>query len=473
MLPELWAHQKEAINRALNRFALFFDPGCGKSRTSLELFNKTPLKRLVIIAPLNVCRNWPNEIRMFAPKIEETFVIAGQTVDKKIKILDSYQKATTNRALIINTEALRSKDLLPRLLADKHDCLIVDESHNFKSPNSLQTRGLLNLIEHWNPLYLYLLTGTPAPQGEIDLWSTFFMLGATDKPFFIWRKMFFNDLNERKKGQKGYFPKFVVRQSSKELFNNILRKISATAKKNLVLDLPPLLHTNVYCELSKEQRRNYDSMYEHLFAVDEEGEMLNARNVLSRTLRLQQIVAGFINDTPIKNCTRLDALEYAIEQTNGEQFLIWTIFRPTYNQIGELLESKNISHGFLTGDISAEERFKVMDRFQRGELRAIVAHPKAGGVGVNLTKASYSIHYTKGYSLTDDLQCEARNYRGGSEIHDRITRIDIIAQDTIDEKITDALRNKKSVQDFILGLKENKKNGQQGTFRENAISSNT
>jgi len=97
-----------------------------------------------------------------------------------------------------------------------------------------------------------------------------------------------------------------------------------------------------------------------------------------------------------------------------------------------------------------------MDSFQSGGVRALIAHPKAGGVGVNLTAAAFSIHYTRNYNLVDDLQAEARNYRGGSEIHNRITRIDIVSPGTIDESIVEALREKKSVQDFILGLKKGK-----------------
>ena len=73
---------------------------------------------------------------------------------------------------------------------------------------------------------------------------------------------------------------------------------------------------------------------------------------------------------------------------------------------------------------------------------------------MNLTAASYGIHYLKNFSLTDDLQSEARNYRGGSEIHKKITRIDIVAEDTIDEDITKALAAKKTVQEFIMGLKK-------------------
>ena len=82
---------------------------------------------------------------------------------------------------------------------------------------------------------------------------------------------------------------------------------------------------------------------------------------------------------------------------------------------------------------------------------------------MNLTAASYSIHYTRSFSLVDDLQCEARNYRGGSERHESITRIDIVTPDTIDEEIITALREKKTVQDFIMSIKE-----RNGTHTRNA-----
>lgn len=454
----LWQHQQEALrraSRAAGRFALFFDPGCGKTRTALEIFTWSKESRIVILAPLNVCRNWQNEIKQYAPQIKDIFVAAGQVKAKKLKLIDLFQNCKTSAALIINLESLRSKEYREVLHKFKEHFLVVDESHNFKSATSLQTKGLIELSEIWKPRHLYLLTGTPAPQGEIDLWSTFYLLKKTDKPFFVWRKIYFDDKNLRRAGTRGYFPDFVVRNTSKVEFQQLLSQCSVVANKNQVLDLPPLLRTSVYCELSPAQRQHYDTMFEFLFAVDKEGHELEASNILSRTLRLQQIVAGFLGEVPVKENSRIDALKYAIEKTNNAQFLIWTIFKSTYKQVGEVLDELGIKYAYLTGEQSAEERHENMMAFQNGELRALIAHPRAGGVGVNLTAASYSIHYTKNFNLVDDLQCEARNYRGGSEVHDRITRIDIIAENTIDEDITEALASKKTVQDFILGLKKN------------------
>lgn len=454
MTPNLWQHQQNAIARAKNKFALFFDPGCGKSRTALELFNASEHITAIIFAPLNVCRNWQNEIKLYS-KVKDSVVVAGQSRGKKLRLLEEFSLHPEFKILIVNIECLRSREYLQFLTTLKFRFVIVDESHNCKSPNSLQTKGLLEFLRIQNPEHVYLLTGTPAPQGEIDLWSTFYILGKTELPFYVWRKKYFVDLNEHRKHKDNYFPRYVVREQSKTEFQRLLSECSAVAKKDLVLDLPPLIRTDVFCELSAEQRKHYETMLQFLFAVDETGERLSAKNVLSRTLRLQQIVAGYLSlDDGLKELksNRLDALKYAVEQTAGEQFIVWTIFTDTYAQVAAQLDKMGISYGFLTGAQNADERYATMTAFQAGKLRALIAHPKAGGVGVNLTAASYSIHYTKNFNLVDDLQSEARNYRAGSEQHARITRIDIVAQDTIDEKINEALATKKTIQDFILSL---------------------
>ena len=465
LLPQLWQHQKDAISRAGDRFALFFDPGCGKTRTAIELYKKSRKPyvkggKALIFAPLNVCRNWQNELEQYLQLPFSTYLVAGQTKQNKLAVLNQFRDSpvTDHMFLICNTESLRGAEYRSLLYTCGASFVIADESHNFKSYNSLQTKGLIGVAASLKPAQLYLLTGTPAPQGEMDLWSTFYLLGKTKDGFFLWRRKHFYDKNESRRGTKSYWPDYQITNASKTTLHTLLASCSATAKKDEVLDLPELLRTNMYAELSKEQKRHYETMHEYLFAVDEEGNELNAANFLSRSLRLQQITAGFLGDVSVKDNPRLKVLSDAIEKIGKESFLVWTVFQATYDQISDLLTSKGITHDRLTGKENVLSRQCAMENFQAGKIQALICHPKAGGVGVNLTAASYSVHYTRTYSLTDDLQAEARNYRGGSEIHKRITRIDIITPDTIDEEIQEALRQKRSIQDFILGIKE-KHNG--------------
>ena len=458
-LAPLWHHQKEAIARAGERFALFFDPGTGKTRTAIEIYKLqktcTGNTKAIIFAPLNVCRNWEVELKKYLGGPFTHYLVAGQTKAAKLRVLSLFSEEKTKEPqfLVCNIESLRGDEYVEAMIAARPQFIIVDESHNFKSHSSQQTKGLLELVRKSKPANLYLLTGTPAPQGDIDLWSTFYLLGKTTDTFFVWRKKYFEDKNERRRGTRNYWPDYQVTAKSQAIFQQWLSECSAVAKKDEVLDLPPYLRTTLYAEMSAEQKRHYETMEEYLFAIDAEGNELNASNVLVRTLRLQQILAGFIGEMPIKENPRLDAIEAAIEKTNGEQFIIWTIFKGTYRDIARKLDDLGITFAKLTGEESATERFDNMNAFQNGDIRCLIAHPKAGGVGVNLTAASYSIHYTRSFSLTDDLQAEARNYRGGSERHSRITRIDIVTPNTIDEDITEALYQKKSAQEFIMGLR--------------------
>lgn len=79
-----------------------------------------------------------------------------------------------------------------------------------------------------------------------------------------------------------------------------------------------------------------------------------------------------------------------------------------------------------------------------------MGHPGSGGIGINMVIASYSIFYSRNFSLEQDLQAEARNHRGGSEIHAKVTRINLIAKGTIDEIVADALKNKVQIGENIL-----------------------
>lgn len=473
IFPSLWEHQKRAINTALNKMLLCFDCGCGKTRTALELFkkqfdattNKHNYYKCIIFSPLNVCRNWVTEIERYVDceKYDyEIFLVAGQNRANKLKAIREFSKFSEKskpKFLVCNIETIRGPEYLAALKESRCNFIIADESHNFKNPTSLQTKGLIEIVEYMRATHVYLLTGTPCPGGEVDLWSTFRLLGVTRDSFFIWRKKYFEDYNARRAGTSGYYPDYRVKESSKKVFAEQLARCSITARKDEVLDLPDYVRTTIYCKLSDTQKRHYKTMREFLFAADENGNEATAQNILTRTLRLQQIVGGWLEDNVIADNERLEALNDAIDMIElnepGAQFVIWTIFKPTYQQISDLLAKRGIfNSAFLTGGECPQTRFHNIKDFQSGLNRVLVAHPKAGGVGVNLTAASWSIHYLKNFSLTDDLQSEARNYRGGSEIHKRITRIDIVAQDTIDEDINEALSQKKSLQEFIMGIRK-------------------
>jgi SNF2 family DNA or RNA helicase len=186
-----------------------------------------------------------------------------------------------------------------------------------------------------------------------------------------------------------------------------------------------------------------------------------AQLAITKALRLQQITSGYaktddgkeygIDDNP-----RLRALESLLEEiTKDNKVIIWACFRFNYAQIGELCQKMGIAYRALHGDIpTAEKQSAIQDFRSDPTVKVMIANQASAGVGVNLQEASYSIFYSRNFSLENDLQAEARNYRGGTELlHDKVTRIDLISPNTIDELIATALALKQNVSDQVLGWK--------------------
>jgi SNF2 family DNA or RNA helicase len=122
--------------------------------------------------------------------------------------------------------------------------------------------------------------------------------------------------------------------------------------------------------------------------------------------------------------------------------------------IAELLEKDKIPFVELHGGVVQKDRDENVRRFRNdADCRVIVANQGAAGIGINLTEASYSVFYSRSFSLEHDLQAEARNYRGGSEIHSSVTRVDLIAPGTIDELIAETLNHKQDIASRILDWK--------------------
>ena len=120
----------------------------------------------------------------------------------------------------------------------------------------------------------------------------------------------------------------------------------------------------------------------------------------------------------------------------------------------KLKKTQEFNYVFLTGAQNGEEKQQSIDRFQqRPDVKVIVANRASGGVGINLTAARYSIVYSRHYSLANELQSEARNYRGGSQIHTNIVKIDLFTPETVDAQVLDALSKKQKISDVILDIR--------------------
>lgn len=472
-MKELWAHQKEAIEKAkyLNDFALLADPGLGKSRTLIEIVRFKygiygGIQPTIIFAPLITIHKWKDEWLKFS-QVPATHIVVleGPTAHRAEIYKKKWKELGGQVIFITNYESLLSDKFIDAVLYHPPKIQVYDESHKLKDPGSKRTKRAIALSKFAS--HRYLLTGTPVLNSLMDIFSQWQILdgGATfGANFWAWKNRYFYDLNAYKKGRAGYFPNWKVQKESVAFFNQEISKKSMVAKKSECLDLPPFIEETYEVELGEEQRDVYDQMKKDFIAYLNDKACVTTL-AITKALRLQQIVAGYIplesldeNNVPqteleiFEDNPRIKALEELLEQiTPSNKVIIWTVFRATYPMLREVCENLNIKYVEAHGEISAKEKFEAVRKFNsEPDVKVFIGHPESLGIGIDLIAASYSIFYSRNFSLGQDIQAEARNYRGGSEIHSCITRIDLVARGTIDSLIKKALANKEKIGEEVL-----------------------
>lgn len=459
---ELWAHQKEGVKRALSQrdFGLFFEPGCGKTRTTIEILrhqyaaNKTILPTL-IVAPIVVVPNWRDEFLKYSKITADRIICLTGTGVKRAAAI---KNAQANQILITNYEALQMKEVFEALKAWHPKIIVWDEAHRLKNPQAIRTKKAIELADIAS--HRYTLTGTPVLNTFLDIFSQFRVLDCGEtfgRNFFAFRAQYFWDKNAGMP-KHNYFPNWIPRSDTEMVLQKFIQRKSMHVEKSQCLDLPPLVRQEIDVELSTEQRRLYEEMKKH-FVTYVEDKACVASLAITKALRMQQIISGFVkfdgveNEKVFDDVPRTKVLSELLEDiAPNHKVIVWAVFSPNYNQISKVCRALGFDYAFLTGETKNKEEEIKKFREQKS-VRVLIAHPGAGGIGVNLVEASYSINFTRDWSLEHDIQSRARNFRGGSEMHEKITQIDLVTRGTIDELILQALSRKQNLANSILDIK--------------------
>lgn len=475
-IVKLWGHQKTAVERAvqLPEFAFFFEQGCGKTLATIttlrhKYFEKKRLMRTIIFCPPIVIDNWRNEfLKYSAIKSWDILTLTGSQKERVQNLYmfgfqeENKKRIPLGKILIVNYEALLMIDLMRLIYAWKPEVLVCDESHRCKDPKAKRSQVLFTLTKDMK--LRYILSGTPILNSPMDIYAQFRILddGATfTNNFFAFRAKYFYDKNAGMPKQK-YFPDWQPKPGCEEEIHALIAKKSMRVTKAECLDLPPLVTQNIYVELSPEQRRMYEDMKADFVAFLGDSACV-ATLAITKGLRLLQIVSGFVSveetdgtndrkNIQFEDNPRAKVLsELLTEITPHSKVLVWAVFKENYATIRDICNALGVGFVEVHGEVSHSEKMEAVAKFNSDPTcRVFLGHPGSGGIGINLVAASYSIFYSRNFSLEQDLQAEARNHRGGSEVHAKITRINLVAKDTIDEAIMEALANKISISDKIL-----------------------
>ncbi len=460
-----WTHQRLAFERAkdLLGFGLFLEMGTGKTRTAIDILRYKYMQhsrvlRTLYLGPPIIVENVRREFTKYSKVGDKVLCLTGSGASR-VKALESRMDGPL--IAVTNYESLLMEELFDLLLRWAPEAIVFDESHKLKSLKAKRTKLAIKLAD--KACYKLILTGTPILNTPMDIFAQFRVMDGGEtfgKNYFLFRAKYFEDKNERMPESK-YFPNFVPRPNALRDLHAKIAPLSMVIKKSDCLDLPPLVRQIVFVELSKEQVKLYNAMKRDFIAYLNDKACV-ANLAITKALRLQQIVSGFISleggegedrtNVRLKDNPRAQALkELLSELTPDHKCIVWAVFRSDYATIRAICEELAIKYVEVHGEIAASARQNAVDDFNGQEdIRVFLGNPQSGGIGINLVAAPYSIFYSRTFSLEQDLQAEARNYRGGSEIHAKVTRIDLVARGTIDELITERLAAKVDVSDKVL-----------------------
>jgi SNF2 family DNA or RNA helicase len=461
-----YEHQLKALEVSWSKsyFAYFMEMGTGKSKVLLDnmamLYDRGKINGALIVAPKGVIGTWyDQEIPThLADHIEKKVVLWQSNINKKQqKKLDAlFEEGQDFHVLIMNVESFSTKkgvEFAYKFLSCHNTVFAIDESTTIKNPNAKRTKNILGLSKHAK--YRRVLTGSPVTKSPLDLFTQceFLereLLGHTSYYTFRTRYAVMRTANFG-----GRSVQIVVGYRHHEELAEKLKAFSFRVLKDDCLDLPPKTYMKRIIKLTPEQEKVYKQM-KHLALAQMEGKMMTTATVLTQLMRLQQINCGhFTADDgtikPIKN-NRITELLDTLEEIHGK-VVIWAHYQYDVETIVEHLKEEYGDNSFVTyyGKTPMSERQDNIQKFQDLEspVRFLVGTTQTGGYGITLTAASTMIYYSNGYDLEKRQQSEARIDRIGQ--HFPMTYIDLMVEDTIDERIVKALRKKINIATKIMG----------------------
>jgi SNF2 family DNA or RNA helicase len=447
--------------------------GAGKTIETLATLNAWKNDQMLpalVVCPNSVKTHWANEINTWFP-LAEPFIVKGSAKQRREVLLD----AMTHPApfVIINIEALLLHSRLApygsvRLLKCT-DCggtdpdlkttrcevhhkelneipfrtVIVDEAHRMKNAQAKQTRACW-AVQHGPTVQTrWALTGTPLANHPGDLWSIMHGIAPQDYPV---KTAYVDRYCLQTWDGRGGLAIVGVRPDTRDEFFAILNPRMRRVPKELILpQLPPKVRSVRFAEMTAKQAKTYRELEETMVALLPSGERIITTNNLALQTRLMQLSSSYCTVaedgmlTLAEPCPKLDVMEEVLDELEGRQVVVCAESRQLIELAAARLEKRHDTYAMITGSVPEHVRAAGLRDFQENRLRCMLFTVKAGGVGLTMTAAGTIVRLQRSWSMLDNMQAEDRVHRIGSEHHDSIHVIDIVAPSTVEEDQVRAL----------------------------------
>lgn len=456
----LMKHQQLAreIAQYRDRYAFFYDTRTGKTPLSLAIMyddlQKHPDHKWLVVCPLILIDNaWMEDAATFIPEISIISCHAS-TPKKRIERI-----STPASIYVTNTESfVKYREYFDKI---GFEGCIIDESSDMKSPKSKVSKELVDFAQTVNRFYL--LSGTPAPNGEQEYYM---QLKAVDfygvpSSYTQFKEYFFVNMSYNPQ-----YEKLALRPDRRDELFTLIKKYAIYVDKEDVLTTPGRTFHEVEFEMPVGLKKHYNKMKNDLAVELADKLIITAPSTAAKLNKLNQITSGFIMDTQAAKENKfygedrqevylLDSYRFSklqelldSEPCRGEQVLIWANYRKEFEIIMDMLGNKCRA---IYGGTSIADKNTAISAFKHGDIQYLVANPASADKGLTLTNAHISIYFSLNYSYELFKQSMERIY---GDIRKQPKHCDyyvLIAKGTIDRVLySEVLQGKGSASYAVL-----------------------
>jgi SNF2 family DNA or RNA helicase len=403
----------------------------------------------LLICPTSVLGNWEREVKRFAPSLQ-VLVQHGEKRSQSV----TFANAANAVDLVITSYALVHRDL-KTLKRVAWQGLVLDEAQNIKNPQAKQSQAVREL----NAQFRIALTGTPVENRLSELWSIMDFLN----PGYLGPRNFFHRRFVVPIERYGDTDSLKTLRSLVQPF--ILRRLKTD--RTIIQDLPDKQENNVFCGLAPEQASIYQNLVESTLAEIESAEGIQRHGmILGLLTKLKQVCNHPILLNKSKKKTALSAqqsgklqrLQEMVDElmAEGDRALIFTQFSEWGKLLKTYLEQQfNQEVLFLYGSTTKKQREAMVDRFQHDPQapRLFILSLKAGGVGLNLTRANHVFHFDRWWNPAVENQATDRVFRIGQTRNVQVHKF--VCTGTLEERVHEIIESKKALSEQIVGTGEN------------------
>jgi len=441
---QLHQYQRYSVQHIIENThcALFLDMGLGKTVSTLTaiehlMYRELEVGRVLVVAPKRVAESvWHREAQKWAHLTHLTFSIITGTA--------------TQRRTAYRTKAdvhLISRDNIAWLVQEMHgkmpyDMLVLDELSSFKSHKAVRFKTLRKVQPSFDRIVG--LTGTPSPNGLIDLWAQLYLL---DRGQRLGRTLTEYRNNYFKPGQRNgaivynYKP---LKNTESEIHDKI-KDICVSMKSEDYLDLPGTKRNIIDLEFTDAQKAKYEEFEKsQVLRLFEDSDEITAVNAAALSNKLLQYANGAVydenRDVHAVHDIKLDAAEEIVESANGKPVLIAWAYQHDRDRLKTKL--KKYKPRELKTDQDIED-------WNAGKIQVLLMHPASGGHGLNLQAGGNTmVWYGHTWSLELYQQLNKRLDRQG-QTRQVIMHL-LVMRGTVDEDVLRSLENKTQTQDGLM-----------------------